>query len=178
MRLLVRLLATLVGLGLAVAGVLLVVEVSWSWLRPGSAPLLVPWRTWLEHGTRLDWADREVLAGSLLTITAGLLLCTAASAARRRELPLADLCPEVSVTTSSRSVARLIVHRLRAEGDVADVAVHADRRRIRVRVVGSRPGSRELRPRLLDVTRKLVADLPLREQPRIAVDVRGERQPR
>ncbi|ASO21924.1 hypothetical protein FHR81_005611 [Actinoalloteichus hoggarensis] len=175
MRLLVRLLATLVGLGAAVAGVLLVVEVSRSWLRPGGAPLIVPWRAWLEHGSRLGWADREVLAGSLLTIASGLLLCTAASAARRRVLPLADLRPEVSVTTSGRSVARLVDRRLRAEEDVVDVAVRADRRRVRVRVVGADGMPDELRTRLLGLTRRLVADLPLREQPRISLDMRRGR---
>jgi hypothetical protein len=47
MRLLLRLLAPLLGLALAAAGVLLVIEVVAAWVRPATGSgLLVPWPEW------------------------------------------------------------------------------------------------------------------------------------
>ncbi|AOS64888.1 DUF6286 domain-containing protein [Actinoalloteichus hymeniacidonis] len=178
MRLLVRLLAILIGLVLAIMGALLLLEIGWTRLRPASDPLIVPWRAWLDLGGELSWSAGTPTLASLLAIGVGALLCVAAIMARRRVLHLHDPGPDVSVTTSGRSIARLIVRRVRAEDGVSDVWVNADHRHIRVRAVGSDDEDGELLPRLQLLIRDVVADLPLREYPRVSVALRAPRSRR
>ena len=57
MRVLLRLLAPLLGLGLAAVGLLLVIEVVAAWVRPAAGRgLLVPWPQWRAALESLSWA--------------------------------------------------------------------------------------------------------------------------
>ena len=55
MRLLLRVLAPLLGLVLAVVGLAVVVETVTLWVSPTSSPLIVPWPTWLTAAEGLTW---------------------------------------------------------------------------------------------------------------------------
>ncbi|WP_158894387.1 DUF6286 domain-containing protein [Amycolatopsis anabasis] len=171
MRVFVRLLSTLLGLGLAVAGVLLAVEVGWHWWRPGDAPLIVPWPAWRDHLAQLGWDAYAVrLTGGVLA-AAGLLLVLMSTAARRRSVRLTDPADEVSVTTSPRALARLVGHRVRAEQNVTGASVTASAKKVRVRATSRLETEGELRPRLLETVSELLGRVPLLRQPKVSVVV-------
>lgn len=171
MRVFVRILAGLLGLGLAALGVLLAIEVGWAWLRPTRDPLLVPWRRWREYLDALTWSSTSVrmVAGGLVGV--GLLLMLIAATARRRYVRLRDPASEVSVVTSPRSLAHIVERRVREQNNVTSVAVTATAAKIRVRAASGLESNAELRLRLLDIVKSTVDDLPLARTPRVIVVV-------
>jgi hypothetical protein len=171
MRILVRVLAGLFGLGLAVVGALLAVEVVWAWLWPADSPLLVPWPRWRARLDELTWQRAEVrlVAGALVGV--GLVLLLIAATARRRDVRLREPAAEVSVVTSPRSLARIVGRRVRAQDNVTFASVTATPKTIRVRAAGRLETDTQLRPRLLDVAKATVDDLPLVRTPRVRVVV-------
>ena len=63
MRVLLSVLAPLLGLALAAVGVLLVIEVVAAWVRtPATTGLLVPWPDWRASLEALTWANTPVPA--------------------------------------------------------------------------------------------------------------------
>lgn len=84
MRLIVRLLSTLLGLALAGAGGLLAVEFAWAAWKPGQHAL-VPWRDWADRLGSVDWTatPTRLVAGGLVLL--GLILVWAATGARQRD---------------------------------------------------------------------------------------------
>ncbi|WP_016697179.1 DUF6286 domain-containing protein [Actinoalloteichus spitiensis] len=179
MRALIRILATLIGVAVAVAGVLTIIEVLWAWWRPASAPLWVPWPGWLDQASTTTWQDTGTRVTAALVALAGLVLVLLAASARRHHLALHDPAPDVTVTTSSRSLARVVGHRVRAETGVRSASVTATRGHVTVRAVPAPvDGDETLQPRLLAVVRDLVDDLPLREKPRVTVTVVSSRERR
>ncbi len=172
MRLLLRLLAPLFGLAVAAAGALFALEVAWAWARPNNAPLLVAWRDWRTALESVTWADTPVLLVATAAVLVGLLLLLIATSARRRDLPLQEPAPDVTVTTSPRALARLVDHRVRAAADgVRSTSVNVTRRKIRVRAASRRHGQSELTPSLTTEVRDLVSSLPLARAPRVQVVV-------
>lgn len=178
MRVLVRILASLVGLGLATVGVLLAIEVSWAWLRPADGPLLVSWQRWRANLDELTWQSTSVRVTAAALAAAGLVLLLIAATARRRDVRLRDPAVEVSVITSPRSLARVVGRRIRAEDNVTFASVTATPKRIRVRAGSRLESDAQLRPRLLDVATSTVDDLPLVRAPRVRVVVISPRDRR
>jgi hypothetical protein len=177
-RILVRILAALLGLGVAACGAVLAVEVAWGWVRPGRGPLLVPWPQWRAYLDGVTWNSTvmRVVAGALAVI--GLVLLLIAANARRRDVRLQDPIDDVSVVTSPASVARVVGHRIRAEDNVSGASVTATANRIRVRASSRLESEEQLMPRLLRVTRETVDGLPLARTPRITVVVDSTRDRR
>ncbi|MCO1574853.1 DUF6286 domain-containing protein [Crossiella sp. SN42] len=177
MRLIVRLLSTLLGLALAAAGALLAVEFAWAAWKPGEH-VLVPWRDWAAALGSVDWTATvtRLVAGGLLLL--GLVLLWVATGARRRDVRLADPAPEVTVTTSPRSLARLVGTRVRAEDGVSSATVTASVAKVRVRAASRLLAKNELRPRVLEVTRTVVTDLPLPRTPKVSVVVASPKERR
>ncbi|MCP2258327.1 hypothetical protein LX15_002021 [Streptoalloteichus tenebrarius] len=171
MRVLLRVLSALLGLAVAAAGALLVVEVAWAWARPDDVPLVVPWPRWRDGLSGVDWADDRVrwLAAGLVAL--GLVLALLALLARRRDVRLADPAPEVTAVTSPRSLARVVGHRVRAADGVAGASVTASARRVRVRATSRMLDEDALRPRLGQLVGEVVGGLPLARRPRISVIV-------
>ncbi|MGW5054511.1 DUF6286 domain-containing protein [Actinokineospora sp. NPDC004072] len=175
MRIVVRIVAVLLGLALAAVGAVLALEVAWRWLRPDGDPLLVPWPDWQARLGELTWQSQAVRAAAWITAAAGLLLLLAALVARRRDVVLRDPAPEVTVRTSPRSLARIVGTRVRAEDEVRGASVSATRRKVRVRAASGLAPEARLRPRLTEVVGGVLADLPLARTPRVSVVVDSPR---
>lgn len=171
MRVLVRILSCLLGLAVAAAGALLAVEVAWAWIYPQSGPLLVPWPQWRDRLGELTWGDGSVRLVAALVAVAGLLLLLFAATARRREVRLRDPTPEVTMSTTPRSLARLVGHRVRGAEGVSGASVTASARAVRVRASSRVQSERELRPRVLEVATEVVDALPLPRTPKVTVVV-------
>ena len=61
MRVLLRVLAPLLGIALAAAGVLVVIEVVAAWVRPGmEGGLVVPWPDWMVTLASVSWNQSPV----------------------------------------------------------------------------------------------------------------------
>ncbi|GEL24567.1 hypothetical protein PSU4_35210 [Pseudonocardia sulfidoxydans NBRC 16205] len=201
MRVLVRILAPLLGLALAAVGVLGVVEIVTAWLQPGRGGdgLLVPWRAWQRALDTQLWATTPVKITGIVLGVVGLLLLIAALAARRHDVPLRPPAPHVTVTTSPQALARMVGRRVRAADAVSGASVTASRRAVSVRAEGwegtvvppSTDGPAETptdtradadTPGLADSVRadveSLLDDLPLAHRPRVAVSVRALGGPR
>lgn len=181
MRVLLRVLAPLLGLGLAAAGALLVIEVVAAWVRgagPGFQGALVPWPAWRATLDMLGWRSGLMLAVCTGVALLGLLLVVLAGTARRRDIRFEDPAVDVSVTTSPRLLARLVGQRVRADDQVSRASVTATARAVRV-VATCRGEVPEGLP--AGVSRDagaLLDGLPLVRRPRLAVSVRSDGGPR
>lgn len=178
MRVLIRVLSCLLDLVLAAAGALVAVEVGWGWLNPGSGPLLVPWPQWRDRLAEVDWRHGDVQLVSWITAAAGLVLLLMSLSARRKGVALRDPAEHVTVSTSPRSLARIVGVRVRAEDNVVGASVTATAKRVRVRATSRLESEEQLQPRLLEVVRTTVADLPLVRLPRVTVVVDSPRDRR
>ena len=178
MRVLVRSLSALLSLGIAVVGALLALEVGWAWLRPDNGWLLVPWPQWRDYLDGLAWHSTTVRVVAGVLAGAGLVLLLIAATARRRDVLLQDPADEVSVLTSPGSLARIVGQRVRVEDNVSGVSVTATPKKIRVRASSRLESEEQLRPRLMEVVRSTVDDLPLVQTPRISVVVNSPRDHR
>lgn len=171
MRVLVRLLSTLLALAAVAIAAVVVLEVAWHWWRPEDVPLLAPWPRWRETLAGLTWDSVPIRVLAAVTAGAGLLLVGVVLAARRRGVALHDPATEVSVSTSPRSLARLVGHRVRAQDNVERATVTASAKKVRVRAVSRMETEGELRPRLLESVAELLAELPLATTPKVSVVV-------
>lgn len=178
MRLLLRLLARLLGLALAGAGAVLALEAGWALARPDSDSLVVPWTQWREQLADYAWADIEVLVAGGVLAGVGLLLLLLARGARRHDVRLISPADGVAVVTSPRALARVVGHRVRAEDGVRTASVTASRRRLRVRASSGLHTEAQLRSTVAGVVAELVGDLPLVRRPRVRVQVGSSRDRR
>lgn len=160
MRVLLRVLSPLLGLALAAAGALVVVAVVRHW--SGRAwPVRPDW----------SWVDRPVLVIGAGLAVGGLFLLVLASRAGVSQVSLDDPADGVRVVTTPTSLARVVGRRVRAEDGVVDVSVSASRRKVRVRATSLRHDEASLRPRLLEVARAAVDELPMPARPKLSVVV-------
>ncbi len=74
MRLLLRVLAPLLALLLAVAGLALVVETVTAWVAPASSPLVVPWPAWRAAIEGLTWQSGSVRVVAIVVGVIGLFV--------------------------------------------------------------------------------------------------------
>ena len=179
MRVLLRVLAPLLGLALAAAGVLLVIEVVAAWVRtPAITGLLVPWPDWRAALEELAWADPPVPLIAIGVAVVGLLLVLVGLLARRHDIGLTASTPEVTVTTSPRVLARLVGRRVRATDGVAAATVTATARKISVGAQAWNDSGPELRNDVGSAVDTLLDELPLARRPRVAVTVQQRKGPR
>lgn len=179
MRVLLRVLAPVLGLALAAAGVLLVIEVVAAWVRPAlTTGLLVPWPDWRASVGDLTWANYPVPLVAIGVAVLGLLLLLLGLSARRADISVDGPAPEVTVTTSPRVLARIVGRRVRATDDVAGASVTASRRRISVSAQGWGEAGPELRTAVRERVDTLLDELPLHRRPRVAVSVQDRKGPR
>ncbi len=172
MRVLLRLLAPLLGLGLAAAGLLLVIEVVAAWVRsPVTTGLLVPWPDWRATLENLTWAEAPVPAIAVGVGVLGLLLLLLGLLARRSDIVVEPPAPEITVTTSPRVLARLVGRRVRAAEDVATAGVTASRSRVAITAQGWTDPDPQLRGSIEGRVAELLDELPLQRRPRVSVRI-------
>lgn len=178
MRVLLRVLAPLLGLALAAAGALLVIEVVAAWVRPAATTgLVVPWPDWRSTLDELTWAQAPVPVIAIGVALVGLLLALLGLAARRSDIVVDAPTPEITVTTSPRVIARIVGSRVRTTADVASASVTASRRRVAVTAQswGSTTG---LRDTVRTEVSAVLDELPLHRRPRVTVSVQERKGPR
>jgi hypothetical protein len=178
-RVLLRVLAPLLGLAVAVVGVLVVIEVVAAWVRPGTtAGLVVPWHEWYAALVRTSWDDAPVPGIAIGAAVAGLLLVLVGLLARRTDIAVDAPAPEITVTTSPRVLARLVGRRVRAADDVAAASVTASRRKVSVAAEAWSDATPELGDSVRTNVEHLLDELPLRRRPRVTVTVQNRKGPR
>jgi hypothetical protein len=179
MRMLLRLLAPLIGLAMAAAGVLIVIEVVAGWLRADvTRGLVVPWHTWRAAVENVSWAEPPVPGIAITVAVAGLLLVLVGLLARRSFITMDGPAPEITVTTTPRVVARLVGRRVRATGDVFSASVTVSPRRVSVVAQGWGEADPELHSAVRARVEELLDELPLHRRPRVAVSVQERKGPR
>jgi hypothetical protein len=184
MRAVLRVLAPLLALALAAAGVLLVIEVVTAWLRPSLRPdgagdgVVVPWRAWQATLQELSWRDDPVPAVAIGVGVLGLLLLLVGLLARRTTVGLDGPDPAITVTTSPRVLAQLVGRRVRATEDVAGATVTASGRRVSVSAQGWAGGGEQLRATVESRVAELLDELPLHRRPSVSVSVHERKGPR
>jgi hypothetical protein len=172
MRAVLRVLAPLLGIALAAAGVLVVIEVVAAWVQPGTdAGLLVPWQDWGATLAGLSWNASPVPGIAIGVGVAGLLLVIVGLAARRVDVHFEAPSADMTVTTSPRVLARLVGTRVRATDDVEAALVTASGRRVAVTAHAWADAPQELRDTIVGRVEELLDELPLRRYPRVTVSV-------
>lgn len=175
MRSLLRVIAPLLGIVLAVVGVLVVIEVVAAWVRPDAdGGLLVPWPEWGALLAGRSWRQDPVPAVAIGVGVLGLLLVVVGLTARRVNVYLADPAAEMrdmTVTTSPRTLARMVGTRVRAADEVESASVTASARRVAVSAVVGNDAPPQVRATILAQVDALLDELPLRRRPRVAVSV-------
>jgi hypothetical protein len=176
MRVLLRVLAPLLGIALAAAGVLFVIEVVAAWARAdATSGLLVPWYDWRATVEDLSWNENPVPAIAIGVAVIGLLLVLLGLSARRSDVRLDGPSPEITVTTSPRVVARLVGTRVRATEDVAAATVTASARKVSVTAQAWGEATPALRDTVVTRVTDLLAELPLHRRPRVAVSLQDRK---
>jgi hypothetical protein len=169
-RLLLRVLAPLLGLVLAVVGLALVVETVTAWVAPASSPLVVPWPAWRTAIEGLTWESGSVRVVAVVVGVVGLFVLLIGLISRRHDVFLADPVPEVTVTTSPRSLARAVGHEVRSHDDVLSASVVASASKITVKAATLDPAD-GVRAAVRDRVTEMLVRLPLARRPRVSVSV-------
>lgn len=170
MRLLLRVLSPLLGLVVAAAGLALAVETVTAWLAPGSSPLVLPWPSWRTAIEGLTWQSGAARGVAIGVAVVGLLIVLLALVARRHDVYLADPVPEVTVTTSPRSLARAVGHEVRSHDDVVSASVVASHKKITVKAA-TLDAADTVRASVRERVDEQLGRLPLSRRPRVSVSV-------
>lgn len=174
MRVVLRLLSPLLGLAVAAVGLLVAVETATAWLAPGSSPLLVPWPSWRSAIDGLTWTSGAVRTAAIVVGIVGLLVLGVGLAARRHDVRLNDPVPEVTVTTSPRSLARAVGHEVRTLAEVVSASVVASGARVTVHAsTDATPGDVETSVR--ERVDEVLGRIPLARRPSVRVSVTSTR---
>lgn len=177
MRVVLRVLAPLLGLALAAVGVVLAIEVvaAWTRLDTDQAGVLVPWPQWRATLEQVHWSDQPVGWIAIGVGVVGLVLILVALRARRVDIPIDAPSDGMTVTTSPRVLARLVGQRVRQADDVAAATVTASKSRIAVSAQGwgelDGATGKRLRSSISDSVSALLETLPLHRTPRVTVSV-------
>jgi hypothetical protein len=176
MRVLLRVLAPVLGIVLAAAGVLVVIEVAAAWVRLGmEGGLLVPWPDWVGRLASVSWSENPVPGIAIGVGVVGLLLMIVGLTARRADVRLEAPTVDMAVTTSPRVLARLVGTRVREFDDVVSASVTASARRVAVSALVWQDAPPDLREVIVGRVKELLDQLPLRRRARVAVSVRNKR---
>lgn len=170
MRVLLRILSPLLGLAVAAIGFVIAAEVVVSWVAPSSSPLLVPWPSWQTAIADLTWSSGAVRAVAIGVAVVGLLVLLVGLVARRHDVMLADPVPEVTVTTSPRSLARAVGHEVRSHDDVVSASVVASQKKITVHAA-TLDAPDDVRGSVREHVDEFLGRLPLARRPKVRVSV-------
>jgi hypothetical protein len=169
-RVLLRILSPLLGLAVAAVGFVIAAEVVVSWVAPSSSPLLVPWPSWQTAIADLTWSSGAARAVAIGVAVVGLLVLLVGLVARRHDVLLADPVPEVTVTTSPRSLARAVGHEVRSHDDVVSASVVASQKKITVHAA-TLDAPDDVRGSVREHVDEFLGRLPLARRPKVRVSV-------
>ncbi|MCW2611633.1 MAG: hypothetical protein JWM15_2879 [Cryptosporangiaceae bacterium] len=176
MRYVNRVLAVLLGLTLAAAGVLTALEVGLAALtRP---PLVFPHERITEVLQRSRWEDAPVRGVLLGIAVLGLVLLVAQLVPRRtRLLPIADPTPGVAVATTRRSLERALRRAATGADGISAASVTASPRRVRIRAVTGLRDVTGVQPGLVAAVDDQLDGIGLARRPTLSVSLR-QKDPR
>jgi len=175
MRVLLRILAPVLGLGLAAVGAVLVAEVVAAWVWSAGPGLLVPWSAWRAAVEDIRWREPAVPLAALAVAVLGLLLVLLGLLARRNDIVLIGRGVDTTVTTSPRVLARLVGRRVRAADAVAAASITATARKVHVRAQGRDRAGPGLRETVHVEVDGVLDELSLARRPRVTVTVQESR---
>jgi len=173
MRLVDRLLATLLAGALAAISAIIAIEIIIGYYFDRD-PWLLPWDRWYRRSQELTWSDRSVVITFILIGVAGMLLL-ALQLWRRPplSLPLEDTTRDVHTDISRRSLEQALTRAALSVDGVSGAHVRSRRRRVTVHATTQRRQPGDLRDRVNASTAGVLSGLRLQDQPRLAVDVRS-----
>jgi hypothetical protein len=172
MRLVNRVLATLLSLALIVAGVLVVIEVVAQ--RLGRQHALVDWQHLHDWARRTPWQQGSVRVASIALIVLGLLLL-AAELKRSRPSRLAVRSEDTDAAYTRRGVAETVRSAVADVDGISSASVSVNRRKVKVEAstAGLQPFTAEgLQEPVTAAARHRLDALELRTPPTLAVQVR------
>lgn len=177
MRIVNRVLGTILSLALVVAGLLLALEVVVAAL--GFDPVLVPWPDWYAAAGTTTW-DQSALRSTLLIVAlAGLvLLFLEFRRAPVSRLPVGDPAPGVDTAYTRRGVARSMDAALADIHGVRSVTTRVGRRDLRISTVsqsGEPEAAQALRETVTAAAQRRVGELALHPAPRISVTTKARK---
>ena len=178
MRLVDRLLATVLAGALAAFSAIVAVEIILGYYFDRD-PWLLPWDRWYRRSQELTWSDRSVVITFALLGIAGILLL-ALQLWRRPPLalPLQDTTPDVHTDINRRSLEHVLTRAALSVDGVSGAHVRSRRRRVTVHATTQRRQPGDLRDRVNATTASALSGLRLQKQPRLAVDVDNRRKVR
>ncbi|MFI7599382.1 DUF6286 domain-containing protein [Actinoplanes sp. NPDC049681] len=173
MRVLNRLLALLLAVGVIFAATVGVIEVIAQ--RAHHDPVLLNWPGVYQWGTRTSWGAASVRLLSIALIVTGLLLLIAQLKPRRpARLPIAAANPATDAAITRSGLAHSLRRAVTAIDGVshADVTVRRHRARIRATTgAGGESGTGTLGTTLTETARRRLNALHLRRPPNLSVRV-------
>lgn len=179
MRPLDRLLALVLGLALAAAGIVAVVEISL--LLADGDPWLVNRSAWDTELRELSWDDGAVTLGLAIALAAAALVLVVQLVPRNpARLAVREGRDDREVWISRRGLQDRLRQRAESDPDVVRSSVKVTRRRARVDAhLPSHAARREARQRLSGELRRSLEEVGLERTPKLRVQVRqGETKAR
>jgi hypothetical protein len=173
MRLLNRPLAFILAAALAVASIIVIIEVTA--FHVNSGPLLLHWTTWYHWAGKTHWDQLVVQVWSAILIVAGaLILALELKPPRVTRLPLRSGDDATDAAVTRRGLAGTLRAAAAGVDGISSAAVRVRRRRARVTAVSAargRPAADALKEPVTQALRGRLDDLDLRHPPRLTVRV-------
>ena len=173
MRLLNRPLAFILAAALAVACIIVIIEVIAFHVKSG--PLVLHWATWYHWGRKTHWDALVVQVWSAILIVVGALILVLELKPRRvTRLRLQSIHDATDAAVTRRGLARTLRGAAIGVDGISAAAVTVRRRRARVTVTSAargRPAAEALRQPVEQALRDRLDNLDLRRPPRLTVRV-------
>ncbi len=176
MRIVNRLLAAILALVIAGAGLLTAVEVLVAQTGWATPPLVVPYDQWLATLRAHNWNDTPVLLIAIGAIVVGLMLILAAAADRDRSVHMTSERREIHASTSRRSLARALQHEAASVDGVGSARAKVRRRKARVNAQVRIGDPDVIAEALRAAISGRLQKLPLQAPPAVRIHVAGPRR--
>jgi hypothetical protein len=178
MRIVNRLLATVIAVAVAAFSAVVAVEIVLGYYF-GRGPWLLPWARWHQRSRELAWSDRSVVVTFVLIGVAGLVLVAFELWKRAPvALPLQDKSSDVHTAINRRSLEHALIRAaLRVDG-ITGAQVRSRRNRVTVHAATQRRQAGDLRESVNANAASVLRELRLQNQPRLVVDVQSRRPTR
>ena len=165
-----RLAALLLGLFLLVLGILVPVEIVHSAVLTRTGQLILPWQALTRFFTGHDWSTSPILAISISTALAGLLLLVIELKRRRPGLLTLTTDDEhLTAGTTRRSIQRALAARAEDIDGISGASAKVRGSRATVAATTSQRDPGDLQTRLTDQLTGWLDDLGLVKAPRLRV---------